>query len=554
MNTNTYLLLFIVSTSASLALTPLVGHACRRAGWLDEPCDARRLHRTAIPRLGGAAIFSAILVALVAFLFTSNLVRTNSAQLAIVLVPAALIFVLGVYDDLRGTNAPIKFAAQVVAGLLFCAMGGRITALSVPLVGSIALTPVVGYALTVLWTVGVSNAFNLIDGLDGLATGASLFAALVILVVSLMLGHPLIAIVAIVLCGSLIGFLPYNFNPASIFLGDSGSLFIGFTLAALSIQGAQKASTAVAVAIPLIAFGVPVFDTGFSIMRRLIGGRPLFQGDREHIHHMLMARGWSQRRVALVLYGASALFALLALLLVNDPGMRTTGLVLFVVGAAIMLVVGRFRYHEVDEVKASMRRGFAERRLRVANNVRVRRASRAMSEANTLGEILNATQQLLELGEFTYATMQFGGGQDAQRSEQALARERKELLMRGAEIRNGSVSLHWKRRDTDAGQIMGSGSFWTLRLPLSTQNAEWGYLNLYREFGADSLLLDINYLCDLFQRETSKAVERVLGANEYETDVPQLVVTLPASAEAHELVWAYAGPERRKVVPLRVAV
>ncbi len=549
---NTYLLLFIVSTTASLALTPLVGHACRRAGRLDEPCDARRLHRTGIPRLGGAAIFSAILVALVAFLFTSNLVRQNSAQLAVILVPAALIFVLGVYDDLRGANAPIKFAGQVVAGLLFCAMGGRITALSVPLVGSIALHPVVGYALTVLWTVGVSNAFNLIDGLDGLATGASLFAALVILVVALMLGHPLIAIVAIVLCGSLIGFLPYNFNPASIFLGDSGSLFIGFTLAALSVQGTQKSSTAVAVAIPLIAFGVPVFDTGFSIMRRLIGGQPLFQGDREHIHHMLMARGWSQRRVAVVLCGASALFGLLALLLVNDPGMRTTGLVLFVVGAAILLLVGRFRYHEVDEVRAGMRRSFTKRRLRVANNVRVRRASRAMSEATTLGEIFNATQQLLELGEFSYAAMQFCGG-DTQHSHQAVARERKELLMRGAEIRSGSVSWHWQRRNAGADRIVGSGSFWTLRLPLSTHNAEWGYLNLSREFGADSLLLNINYLCDLFQMETAKAVERVLGPG-HAANVSHSVVALPVNAESHELVWAYSGPERRKAVPLRVAI
>jgi UDP-GlcNAc:undecaprenyl-phosphate GlcNAc-1-phosphate transferase len=456
---STYLLLFIVSTCGSLALTPLVGHACRRVGWLDEPCDERRLHRSAIPRLGGAAIFGAIFVALVALLFTSNLVRTNRSQLAVVLVPAALIFVVGVYDDLRGANAPIKFTGQVVAGLLFCAMGGRITALSVPLVGSIALHPVVGYALTVLLTVGVSNAFNLIDGLDGLATGASLFAALVILVVSLLLGHPLIAIVAIVLCGSLIGFLPYNFNPASIFLGDSGSLFIGFTLAALSVQGAQKASTAVAVAIPLIAFGVPVFDTGFTIVRRLISGRPLFLGDREHIHHMLMARGWSQRRVALVLYAACAVFGLFALLLVNDPGMRTTGLVLSVVGAAILLVVGRFRYHEVDEVKAGMRRSFADRRSRVANNISVRRATRAMSQATTLTEIFSATQELLEVGEFVYAAMRLGCEDSIRRGDQVPARERMTLLIRGAEICNGLVYWHWQRANTDADQIIGSGRF-----------------------------------------------------------------------------------------------
>ncbi len=342
---NTYLLLFVVSTCASLLLTPVVSRISRRFGWLDKPRDGRRVHRNPVPRLGGVAIFAAILLALAALPFINNLVtqslRTNSAKLLSVLAPAAIVFLIGVYDDFRGTNAPIKFTAQGLAGLLFCALGGRIEALSIPLVGSIELHPVLGYALTLLWTVGISNAFNLIDGIDGLATGAALFAALVLLVVSLMLGNPLITVVAIALCGSLIGFLPYNFNPASIFLGDSGSLFIGFMLAALAVQGTQKASTAVAVAIPLIAFGLPVVDTGVSIIRRFIGRRALFQGDREHIHHMLLARGWSQRRVALVLYGACALFGLSALLLVNDAGMRTTGLVLCIVGVAILLVVGR---------------------------------------------------------------------------------------------------------------------------------------------------------------------------------------------------------------------
>src|SRR5258708_12973798 len=195
-----------------------------------------------------------------------------------------------------------------------------------------------------------------------------------------------------------------------------------------------------------------------------------------------------------------------------------------------------------------MRRSFAHRRLRVANNVRVRRASRVMSEAATLGEIFNATQQLLELGEFTYAAMRFDGGRSARHSEQALARQKKDLLMRGAEIGDGSVSWHWQRRDADADRIMGSGSFWTLRLPLSTQNAEWGYLNLYREFGADSLLLDINYLCDLFQRETAKAIERVLGPADYEGHVPRLLVTLPPVPEDHELFSPYPVPQRRNAL------
>lgn len=519
----TYLLLFIVSTGASLVFTPLVSRISERFGWVDNPRDGRHVHRNPVPRLGGVAIFAAVLLALATLPFINNLVtqalRTNSGQLWRILAPATLLFLVGVYDDFRGTNAPVKFTAQALAGLLFCVMGGRIEALSVPLVGSIELHPVFGYALTLLWIVGISNAFNLIDGMDGLGAGASLFAALVMLVVSLMLGHPLVTIVAVVLCGSLVGFLPYNFSPASIFLGDSGSLFIGFTLAALSVQGTQKASTAVAIAIPLIAFGVPVADTGFSIIRRLIGGRPLFQGDREHVHHMLLARGWSQRRVALALYSTCALFGLAALFLVNDPGKQRTGLVLLVVGAVIVLAVGRLRYHEVDEVKASMRRNFGERRLRVANNVRVRRASRAMSKATTLNEIFDATQDLLELGEFVYATMQLGnrnanGNGNGHRADH----EKKPITGNGAEIGNGSVHWTWQRDNVQAADILGSSRFWTLRLPLSTERADWGYLNLYREFGSDALLLDVNYLCDLFQLETAKAVERVLGAAQQENN------------------------------------
>src|SRR6185503_16227308 len=237
----------------------------------------------------------------------------------------------------------------------------------------------------------ISNAFNLIDGMDGLASGASLFAAIVMLIVSLILGQPLITVFSIVLCGCLIGFLPYNFHPASIFLGDSGALFIGFMLAALSVLGTQKASTAVAVTIPIIAFGVPVFDTGLSIVRRFIGGRPLFQGDREHIHHMLLARGWSQRRATLVLYGVCALFGLTALIF-PATGSKLTGFMLFVISVAVIIAVGHLRYHEVDELRAGVKRTVADRRLRVANNIRVRRAALALSKASDLDEMFATTR------------------------------------------------------------------------------------------------------------------------------------------------------------------
>jgi hypothetical protein len=381
---------------------------------------------------------------------------------------------------------------------------------TVPFVGSFELPPVLGFGVTLLWVVGISNAFNLIDGLDGLATGASLFAALVMLGVSLVNGRTLVTVVSIALVGALIGFLRYNFNPASIFLGDSGALFIGFLLAALSVTGTQKASTVVAVAIPLMAFALPVIDTGFTIARRLVSGKPLFEGDREHIHHMLLERGWSQRRVAFALYGVCALFGLLALLFTSDGGGgKLTGLVLLITGAAIILTAGRLRYHEVDEMRAGLMRNFGERKIRAANHNRVRRASRSLSKAGTLGELLGAVRDVLELGEFVYASVQLGRGGDYETSERVLALGNGDRRLRGAELRGGLICWDWERGDVEAKEVMGSHFFWTLRLPLSTDTAGWGYINLYREFGGDGLLMDVNYLSNLFQKEMALAAERI---------------------------------------------
>jgi hypothetical protein len=359
--------------------------------------------------------------------------------------------------------------------------------------------------------VGISNAFNLIDGLDGLAAGASLFAALVMLAVSFMIGNVFVTVFALAFAGALIGFLRYNFNPASIFLGDSGSLFIGFTLGALSVISSQKASTVVAVAIPLMAFGLPIIDTGFTIVRRFIAGRPIFEGDREHIHHKLLDLGWSQRRVAFVLYGVCAVFGMVALLFVSDGSGRLTGLLLMVVGAAIVLVAGRLRYHELDEVKASMKRNLGERRVRAANHVRIRGASRALSTARNLSELFAAVRGILELGEFIYATAQLGRKGDEQRNERALYRETDLRLRRETKMKDGLILWQWERGDIEAHEIVGSGYFWTLRLPLNNGTERWGYINFYGEFGGDGMLIDINYLSQLFQKEMSLAAERILS-------------------------------------------
>ncbi|MBC7909382.1 MAG: undecaprenyl/decaprenyl-phosphate alpha-N-acetylglucosaminyl 1-phosphate transferase [Pyrinomonadaceae bacterium] len=514
---NTYLLIFILSAVSSLVLTPTVRRVCERYGLLDVPRDERRVHRKSVPRLGGVAIFLAALIALSALPFVHNSLTRSLGVIRwrffAVLIPATLVFLFGVYDDLRGSKAPVKFLVQALAGGLLYALGGRIEVLSVPFVGTIELPVVLSVFLTILWTVAISNAFNLIDGMDGLAAGAALFASFVMMVVSLSLYNPFVTVISIALAGALIGFLRYNFNPASIFLGDSGALFIGFTLAALAVQGTQKASTVVAVMIPLLAFGVPMVDTGFTMVRRFLSGRPLFQGDREHIHHMLLARGWSQKRVAFVLYGACALFGLMAMLFVGESG-RTTGLMLFVIGVAVVLAVGRLRYHEIDEIKASMKRNLGDRRVRAANNLRVRRATRAISEARTLQEMFDAMQKMLEFGEFVYAVAQLGHAEDAERNQSLLAREQSANTVRRAEMHKGLIRWTWERGDIEAGEIVGSGHFWTLRLPLSTERGAWGYVNLYRGLDSDALMLDINYLCHLFQREMSCAAERILTTDD----------------------------------------
>ena len=511
---NTYLTLFVVSLGASLFLTPVVRRLAERRGWLDVPSDGRRVHVKPVPRLGGVAVFLSVSAALMVLPLVDNLVTDalteDRAKILAVLVSSTLVFAFGVYDDLAGASAKWKFLAQGLAGVVLYLMGGRIEALTIPFVGSFDLPPVLGLACTLVWVVGISNAFNLIDGLDGLATGAALFAAIVMLAVSLMLGHVLVTVVSLALVGALIGFLRYNFNPASIFLGDSGSLFVGFLLAALSVTSAQKASTAVAVAIPLMAFALPVIDTGFSIIRRFIGGKPLFDGDREHVHHVLLERGWSQRRVALTLYGTCAIFAMLALLFTSDGGEgRLTGLLLLVTGAAVVLVAGRLRYHEAEEMKAGFRRNFVERRARAANPVRVRRAARTMARANTLGELFGAVRELLELGEFAYAHLQLGRGGDLEGTERAFERDGGSQAMNGAELRNGLIHWEWERSNAPSGDVSSSHFFWNLRIPVSTDRAGWGFITLYREADGEGLLMDVNYLSNLFRRELSLAAERV---------------------------------------------
>ena len=506
----TYFALFLIAASASLILTPLLRRFCERYRLVDEPKDSRRVHQKAVPRLGGVAIFLSILIALSVLALVNNLVtralHPEFRGIAVLLACGLLVLLLGIYDDLRGANATVKFAGLAAVTALFYALGGRIEGLSIPFIGGVSFHPILGFVLTMIWVVGIANAFNLIDGIDGLAAGSALFSSLVLLTVSIVQGKTMVTVVALALTGALAGFLRYNFNPASIFLGDSGSLFIGFALAALSIQGSQKASTAVAVAIPVLACGLPVVDAGVTIARRFVSGKPIFQGDREHIHHMLLARGWSQRRVALVLYGVSALFGLSAMLFVNS-GSGLTAVVLFVIGVAVVLAIGHLRYHEVDELRASFKRNIGERRTRATNNLRLRRACQSVASAMTIDELFRGMLEILELGEFGYATVQFSCNGQRELSERVLAAGNGSI--QNVTLDQGRINWSWKGDDYKHLDVAGSARFWTMRLPLGNRENQLGHMDLFRSFDAGPLQFDVNYLTTVFQPAVARSAERI---------------------------------------------
>jgi UDP-GlcNAc:undecaprenyl-phosphate GlcNAc-1-phosphate transferase len=302
-----------------------------RLGVLDHARSSRKIHGQPIPRLGGIAIVFAFFAPLAALLVFQSGVGTmflaERNHVIGLFVGGLIIAALGLYDDLRGADAWKKFLVQfAVAGLLYW-LDFRVDVLANPF-GEPLILGWLSLPFTLLWIVGVINAMNLIDGLDGLAGGVALVAVVTTFIISIQRGHPLMVLFSSAMAGAIVGFLFYNFNPASIFMGDTGSMFLGFVLSTSAIQTNQKASTAVAVLIPGIALGLPIMDTLLAIGRRAVRGRPLFQADKEHIHHRLLASGLSHKQAVLVLYGLCIVLGAAALILTYTNSMQSTLLLL----------------------------------------------------------------------------------------------------------------------------------------------------------------------------------------------------------------------------------
>jgi UDP-GlcNAc:undecaprenyl-phosphate/decaprenyl-phosphate GlcNAc-1-phosphate transferase len=501
----TYLTLFTVSFLVSLLITPIVRRKATEWGAVATPDNGRHIHLHPTPRLGGVAIYLAFALTLLCVPLFGNLVtenfRANLPKLIALLAPATLIFLFGIYDDFRGTSAPLKILFQLIAAGMVYAGGLRIENLSSPLGGSWELPLLLSFPLTALWIVLITNAFNLIDGIDGLAAGASVFALLSILVFSIAQGNPGISLLSVVLIGAVVGFLRYNFNPATIFLGDSGSLFLGFMAAALSLAGSQKGSTIVAIAIPLVSFGLPVIEVGLSLARRFLGGRPLFRGDRGHIHHMLLQRGLTQRQAVILLYAVCALFSLFGLMLLN-PLRNIGALIFFVLGVVIIFGVQHLRYAEFSELGSQIKQGVIRRRRALAVNASMRRTSDSLIGARTLDQFFHTLDEMFTTDEFDCATLELH--EDEPLFESYTKR------YRGSAHNGNHIVWVWERGETPLDEVLGSDRFWSLRVPLTYEDGKsLGAITFYRDLLDGVPAIDIGHICGNLQRELSAALVRL---------------------------------------------
>lgn len=389
------LLAFVVS----LLLTPAVREAAIRWGLVDAAGRVhRKVHAEDIPRLGGLAIVAGFYVPFLGMLvYETEMGRRFFAQpdlAASLLLGGVIIAALGVYDDLFGSGAKIKFAVQFVVALTLYWVGFRINVIDLPFLPVLELGAL-GLPVTLLWMVGVTNAVNLIDGLDGLAAGIAVLALAPMLAIAVVKGALLLALVITTLMGATLGFLVFNFHPARIFMGDTGSMFLGFLLSIITIHTSHKTPAVVALLTPVLALGMPIMDTSLAVARRAWRGRPLFSADRGHIHHRLMDAGLGHRGAVLVMYLVAAAFAASAAALALNRGFAS-GLVLVATGVVAGVFMRWLGFVELGpRLLAELKDARTLRRRNRALHRAIRRAQPRLEAAEHLEEVLRLLGTLI---------------------------------------------------------------------------------------------------------------------------------------------------------------
>jgi len=480
-----YLTVFVLALIFGLLFSPGAARLARRMGALDATRDPP------IPRSGGLAIAAAAALALVvlalAFEPSRNLLWSSVAEFGALYAGGVVILALGMVDDVKRLKAAPKFAIEVGIAVALYLLGVRAGTVWLPL-GIVNLGPAAGMLFTVFWIVLITNAFNLLDGIDGGAAGAAVFALLALFITSVSLENPMAAICAAAVAGATLGFLPYNLAPARFFLGDAGSLLLGFILATLSIKGATKGPTLVAIAIPIVAFALPLMDTLIAIFRRALRGAPIFKGDREHLHHRLLDVGMTPRQAMSLIYAVSAAFALASMLFLN-PNVRGIAVVLTMVGAVLWFSVRYLHLHEFYELARIAQRGIVQGRA-ISFNVEVRKAAQTLAGSQSWEQIEAVLAGLFASSEFDSVRLNIHAG--------GPATTRREFRLEHGRVIEAPVAI--------------SDDEWGVHLPFQVGpgGAVHGELAAFRRYGRRQLLTDVNLLVEVLRPALAEAASRVM--------------------------------------------
>lgn len=506
---------FVVSLAISMVMTFWVQTAAVARGLLVPPISDRHLHTKPLPRIGGVGIYLSFLITVVGFCAIPKWGQQIFAPRTLTgfLIASCAIFLIGAYDDLRSIRPQSKLIFEFFAAVVLYFSGFGLHDVNLSIAGH-PIGNLVGFALTVVWILLITNAFNLIDGLDGLAVGSALLSTIVVIATSLVRHNDLMTMLSCALFGTLLGFVPFNFHPASIFMGDSGSLFIGFALGALSLNGWSGRPTVMGVAVPILCFGLPIIDVTLAVARRFLKQQPLFRADADHVHHKLLKRGLSQQHAVLLLYGVTAAFVLASILLIREEKMLVPVVAAAVLG--VSLGVRQLRYREFSGGWLGLRVYIRQRQMAHAEQC-ILQASRSLARCADFRSIcLVLRENLQPIGIDGIRLKVFTQG--------IVPPSRLRPLRPDSD---GRMLFSWSRR-------RHSSIVWQYSLQFTSSSEHFMEASVFRLKSAKPFYPDTEVFSEDFKLTLSSAIERA---------VKRIDVALPPSPEAARTLAANSLPD-----------